>query len=192
MSLVLDAGAGTGIAGATGVRPFLPPLLVGALARGDHGITFRHTSFAFLQSPAFLAAVFALAVISYAIERRGGASVALERILALVALALGALLFAGALAHADADWWPGLPAGAMCAAAGYLAVAVLFARARRRVEGSAAGLIELYAEGIALALAGVSIALPPVGFAAFAAFLVLLARGRSRSGQKYEGLRILR
>ena len=32
-----------GLAGATGVRPYLPPLLAGALARGDTGIDFDGT-----------------------------------------------------------------------------------------------------------------------------------------------------
>src|SRR2546430_29836 len=73
MSLFLDIGKGAGLAGATGVRPFLPPLLAGALARGDIGIDFSHTDFSFLESPAFLAAVLAVAVLAYAVERsRGG------------------------------------------------------------------------------------------------------------------------
>ena len=40
MSLFLDIGKGAGLASASGVRPFLPPLLAGALARGNIGINF--------------------------------------------------------------------------------------------------------------------------------------------------------
>ena len=71
MSLFLDIGTGAGLAGATGVRPFLPPLLAGALARGDVGIDFDGTDWSFLESPAFLLAVLALAVLAYGVERSG-------------------------------------------------------------------------------------------------------------------------
>ena len=40
MSVFMDTTTGMGLAGATGVRPYLPPLLAGALARGDTGIDF--------------------------------------------------------------------------------------------------------------------------------------------------------
>ena len=35
MSVFLDTTTGMGLAGATGVRPYLPPLLAGGLARGE-------------------------------------------------------------------------------------------------------------------------------------------------------------
>ena len=70
MSLFMDIGQGAGLAGASGVRPFLPPLLAGALAREDSGLDFDGTSFSFLESPAFMLAVLALAVGSYAFQRR--------------------------------------------------------------------------------------------------------------------------
>jgi hypothetical protein len=115
-----------------------------------------------------------------------------ERGSAAVGVVLGALLFAGSLAdHGHTSWW-GLPAGLVCAALGYLAVAALFARARRRVEAGAAGLIDLYAEGIALVLAILALFLEPVGYAALVLFLVLLIRSRGEGAQKYGGLRILR
>ena len=119
MSLFLDIGKGAGLAGATGVRPFLPPLLAGALARGDIGIDFSHTDFSFLESPAFLAGVLAVAVLAYAVERSRGGRAPEGRdpfslALAGVALALGALLFAGSLADGNHQSWPGLIAGAAC------------------------------------------------------------------------------
>jgi len=193
MSLFLDIGKGAGLASASGVRPFLPPLLAGALARGNIGINFDRTDYHFLETPAFLAAVLALAVLAYAVDRgRGGRRPEgrdpLALGLAAVALALGALLFAGSLAG-----WPGLIAGVACAALGYAAVAALFGRARRRLEGSgAASLLDVYADGIALALAGLSIALPPVGIAGVVAFVVLIVRARGGGERKYEGLRVLR
>src|SRR3954454_4311318 len=70
MSLFMDIGQGAGLSGASGVRPFLPALLAGALAREDSGLDFSGTSFSFLESPAFLLAVLLLAVGSYGLQRR--------------------------------------------------------------------------------------------------------------------------
>jgi hypothetical protein len=178
------------------VRPYLPPLLAGALARGNIGLDFSGTSYDFLESPGFLLGVFALAVVAYMVDRRRDPARGLRDpasvLLAAGALVLGALMFAGSLAEGHHEAWPGLVAGAACAALGYAAVALLFARARRRLEGAAAGLLTVYADGVALALAGLAIALPPVGIVAVVAFLALLLRGRSGGDRKYEGLRVLR
>ena len=57
LDLFLAISQGTGLALATGVRPFLPPLLAGALARADVGIDFSGTDFSFLESTPFLLAV---------------------------------------------------------------------------------------------------------------------------------------
>src|SRR4051794_27939803 len=57
MSVFMDTTTGMGLSGATGVRPYLPPLLAGALARGDTGIDFDGTDWHFLESTGFLLAV---------------------------------------------------------------------------------------------------------------------------------------
>jgi hypothetical protein len=133
-------------------------------------------------------------VLAYVLDRRGGGGPRdpATLLLAGVALVLGALLFAGSLAEGDHESWPGIVAGVACAALGYAAVAMLFARARRRLEGGAAGLLSVYADAIALGLAALAIALPPVGLVALVAFAVLLVRGRASGDRKYEGLRVLR
>ena len=196
MSLILDIGQGAGLAGASGIRPFLPPLLTGALARGDIGVDFDDTGWRFLEAPGFLLAVFALAVVWYAVSR-SGPNRTLERMAAVIGLTLGALLFAGSLAEGGNTTWPGIVAGVACAALAWASVGGLFERARRRLganrgEGGPGDLLALYAEGIALVLAGLAIALPPVSFLALIAFAVLLVRGRRDDDSKYAGLRVLR
>jgi hypothetical protein len=222
MSLFLDIGTGAGLAAASGVRPFLPPLLTGVLARGDVGIDFDGTDWSFLESPGFLLAVLALAVVAYGAERSGAnrdagpgraataepegaragagradASQATGRrpltlALGVVGLVLGALLFAGALADGGEPSWIGIVAGPVCAALGWLAVGGLLDRALRRLEGGAAALLGLYAEGAALALTAIAIFLPPVSYLALIGFAFLLVGVRRREGEKYAGLRVLR
>jgi hypothetical protein len=109
-------GLGLGLAGACGLRPYLPALLAGALGSADAlGVGFAPGHFRFLQSTWWLLAVAAVLVAVYLLQLRLGA----ERFDAMIsgaitahAIALGALLFAGTLAaHGDA-WWPGVLGGA--------------------------------------------------------------------------------
>ncbi|MGH2713006.1 MAG: DUF4126 family protein [Thermoleophilaceae bacterium] len=191
MSVFLDTTTGMGLAGATGVRPYLPPLLAGGLARGDVGIDFDGTDWRFLESTGFLLAVLAVGVAAYLLER-SGSSRAVEVFSAVVGIVLGALLFAGALADGGTDAWPGLIAGPICAFLGWRAVGGLVERARQRLEGGAAALLTAYADGAALLLAAIAVFLPPVSILAIAAFVILLLGGRRREGEKYAGLRVLR
>ena len=184
MSLFMDIGQGTGLASATGVRPFLPPILAGALGRADLGVNFSGGDFAFLESIPFLAVLVALAVVSYPVDVP-------PPLLAALAVVLGALLFAGSLTEGGREGWIGLPLGAACAALAWYASARFFARARARLQ-SDAGFLSAYGDLIALSIAVVSIVIPPLAFGALAAFVFLLVRGRAAEGRKYEGLRILR
>jgi hypothetical protein len=192
VSLVFDIGQGAGLAGAAGVRPYLPPLLAGALARGDIGIDFDGSGWQFLESPGFLLAVLALAVISYGAERSGANRRWMGIATGVVAVVLGALLFGGTLAAEDRSAAAGLVAGAACAALAYAAVSGLLDRAARRLDQGAAALLTAYADAAALVLAAIAIFVAPVAFLALIAFVVLLVRGRGKGDRKYAGLRILR
>ena len=192
MSLVLDIGQGAGLAGASGIRPFLPPLLAGALARGDIGIDFDGSGWDFLEAPLFLLAVLVLAVVAYGAERSGASRRSIAIAAGALAVVLGGLLFAGSLAAGGSSAVPGLVAGAACAALAYVAVGGLLERVARRLEEGTAGLLTVYADVVALVLAAIAIFVPPVAFLALVAFVVLLARGRRQGERKYAGLRILR
>jgi hypothetical protein len=192
MSVFLDSATGVGLAGATGVRPYLPPLLAGALARGDTGIDFDGTDWHFLESTGFLLAVLAVGVVAYLLERSGPNQRAVQLFSGILGLVLGALLFAGALADGGSAAWPGIVAGPVCAFLGWQAVGGLVERARSRLEGGAAALLTAYADGVALLLAAIAIFVPPVSILAIIAFVVLLLGRRRREGEKYAGLRVLR
>jgi hypothetical protein len=191
MSVFLDTTTGIGLAGATGVRPYLPPLLAGGLARSDIGIDFDGTDWRFLESTGFLVAVLAVGAIAYLAERSQRQR-AVEVFSGVVGIVLGALLFAGALADGGTGAWPGLVAGPICALLGWRAVGGLVERVRGRLEGGAAALLTAYADAVALLLAAIAIFVPPASLLAIAAFVVLLVGARRREGEKYAGLRILR
>jgi hypothetical protein len=185
MSLFLDIGQGTGLASASGVRPFLPPILAGSLGHADLGVNFSGGDFAFLESYVFLGAVAILAIVSHLRDIPPPA-------LGALAVAFGALLFAGSLTEGGREGWIGLPLGAACAALAWYASARFFSRARVRLGPESGGFIEVYGDLVALSIAFVSIVVPPLAFGALAAFVFLLVRGRAAEGRKYEGLRILR
>jgi high-affinity Fe2+/Pb2+ permease len=182
--MLLDIAQGSGLAAASGVRPFLPPVLAGALGRADLGVNFSGGDFAFLESLPFIAVLLVLAALSHAVRLPPPA-------LAAAAVALGALLFAGSLTEGGREGWAGLPLGAACAALAWYASARFFERARARLD-SQGGFLAAYGDLIALALAIVAVVLPPLSFAALGAFVLLLLRGRRQDERKYEGLRILR
>lgn len=195
MNLVFDLLQGAGIAAAIGIRPFLPLLLVGALASGDLGLDFGGTDFSFLESSGFIAGAFVLLVASVLYERKTGDNVVDGSpliVLAVVLAVLGALEAAGSLADRDHPVVLGLVAGAACALLATVAARQVLGGARRRLEAEHVGGLAVYAEGVALVVAGASVLFPPLALVAIGGLATLLVRGRQRGEQKYAGLRILR
>jgi Domain of unknown function (DUF4126) len=192
MSVFMDTTTGMGLSGATGVRPYLPPLLAAALARSDTGIDFDGTDWRFLESTWFMLAVLAIGVVAYLAERSEANRRSVELFSGVVGVILGAMLFAGALADGGSQAWPGLVGGVVCAALGWRAVGGLIERTRARLADGPAALLTAYADAVALLLTAIAIFVPPASILAIAGFVVLLFAGRRREGEKYAGLRVLR
>jgi hypothetical protein len=195
MKTVLDILQAAGIGAAVGIRPFLPALLVGALAAADLGVNFGGTDLHFLEQAPFLLAMIVGLVAFDLLRRRTGD----ERLdagpgflaLAAIAVAVAALEGAGSLADRDHPVAAGIAAGVVCAVLALVAVPPLFTRVRARL-GTEAGLLPLYREALALAVALLSVLFPPLAIIIIAGLVFLLAGGRRREGEKYAGLRILR
>lgn len=196
MTLFLAICLGIGLALGVGLRPFLPALLVGALARGDLGIDFEGTDLSFLEAPIFLLALLIGVIVLVIAERRLGADRVeagpLGAAVGGLALGLGALFFAGALADEGYAWWPGIVGGLACAALAAATARIFFRRTRARLDRDAAVALPVYAEGAGVAVAGLSVLLPPLSLVALVFLAWLLLGQRRREGQKYAGLRVLR
>lgn len=196
MDTFLVIAQGAGLATACGVRPFLPVVLAGVLASRDTGLNFTGTDFAFLEHPAFLAAVLVLLIAVVMVERRRNSGPLqdgpLGAALAGVAIGVGALLFAGSLADEGHAWWPGLVGGLACAAIAQAATRGIFAGAAARLDEGARKALPAYADMASLVIGVAAILLPPLALVALVALAVLALRSRGRSDRKYAGLRVLR
>ena len=196
MDLFLDICQGLGLGASAGVRPFLPALATGAFAAADWGIDFDGTSYAFLESPVWLAAVAVLMVLTFVLRRGADPSGPFDAAIAGIGVGLGALFFAGTLAdHGHTGWAAtlgGLLGGAAAALLAQAATRYLVTRTARRLDAAARAALPLYFEGVALVLAVLSVVIPPIALLVLPFLGWLLAGGRRREGGKYAGLRILR
>jgi len=194
-------GLGVGLAAACGLRPFIPLLLAGALASADDlGVHVGPHRFHFLASSWWLLAVTAAFVLSYAAQlllgqsptSEGSRPTPLAATIEGLAYGAGALLFAGTLAaHGDA-WWPGILGGVAAAALAARAVNPIIAGARSRLsDRGAREALTVYLDAASLVVAALVALFHPLGYVAVALFAYLLLRTRSRSGERYAGLRIL-
>lgn len=196
MTLFLAICTGIGLALAVGLRPFLPALFAGALARGDAGIDFEGTDVSFLEDPLFLLAL-VIAVVALVLASRRSDPERLARgplgaAVAGIGLALGALLFGGVLQDEGYALWPGLIGGLACAALAEAAGRGFFAATRSRLDADAAATLPLYAIGASILLVALAVFVPPVSLLALGFLAWLLLGQRRREGRKYAGLRILR
>ena len=192
MQLLIDILQGSGLAGAAGVRPFLPALVAGALASADVGIDYEGTSFAFLERPGWLLALVVALIAVIVLSHREAVAAPLESATQGIGIGLGALLFAGTLADNTDLWWPGLLAGGLCAALAMAATRSLVTRVRARLDEEARTALPVYLEGTAVLLAGLAVVVAPISVLALGFFAFLLRGGKRREGEKYAGLRILR
>jgi hypothetical protein len=195
MHLAFDIFQGLGLAAAAGIRPLLPALVSGALAAGDIQIDFKGTDYSFLQGTPFLLAVLVASSVLVTAEWRWPSVANRRSVVAAMlvpSVAIGAVLFAGALAQNEHTTWPGLLAGVACALVGAGATVPLLRRVRARLDSEAAGATALFADGAAIVVAGLSVLAPPVGVLCLLALVWLLVSGWRRQPEKYAGLRILR
>jgi hypothetical protein len=195
MKLLLDILQGLGVASATGLRPFLPAILTGALATADLGVDFDGTSFAFLESPIWLL-ILVIALVASIFVRKFLESPPGEAALSGIAIGLGALLCAGSIDDRHSTWWYGLIAGAAVALLASAVSRSLFGRVRARFaasgDASAAAALPFYGEVAGAVVAGASVLFPPLAILAIGFLIALYVTGRRRGDQKYAGLRILR
>jgi hypothetical protein len=190
--LLIDILQGAGLAGAAGIRPFLPALVAGALASADIGIDYEHTPFAFLEAPGWLLAIVLAVIAAVVAQRRGVPERVLDSSLGGIGIGLGALMCAGALADHGYIWWPGILGGALCAALAGAAAQSLVTRTRARLDADARAALPVYLEGAGVVLAALAVVAAPVTILALGFFAEFLRRSRRREGEKYAGLRILR
>lgn len=183
---------GAGLAGAAGIRPFLPALVAGALATANFGVDYEDTPFSFLEQPAWLLAIVIALLVAVIAERKGVGERIVESSLQGLGIGLGALLFAATLADNTSDWWPGLLAGGLCAALAAAATRSLVTRVRARLDAEARTALAVYIDGSALLLAALAIVVAPISVLALGFFAFMLRGGKRREGEKYAGLRILR
>jgi hypothetical protein len=201
ISAFMDIGQGTGLATSSGLRPLLPPIVVGVMARADAGVDFSGTDWSWMESWVFIGILAVVFAGGWLIDRSrtnamrpGGKDPESLPTYPLLSAAAGGLLFAGSLADGGETAWPGLVAGALLGFVGYLALARLFMRANRRLAaaGDPGTLMGLGRDALTVAVVVLVVLTNVVGYLVALAALVLLLSARRREGEKYEGLRILR
>jgi Domain of unknown function (DUF4126) len=192
MDLFLAISQGVGISLATGIRTFLVPLFVGAMARANAAIDFEHTGFEYLESVWWLALMLAMVIVTWLLDR--SRVEVPDAVWAVIGMGLGGLLFAGALEDENFFGTGGIVPGILCALVGVLAARAFLGGATQRLSarGESAGTINVLGDLGAIVIAALAVLAPPTSYIAlgFCAYVLLVRR--RRVGEKYEGLRVLR
>lgn len=199
---------GLGLAIAIGIGGALVALFVSVMGSLEAGWDIDGTSYDFVAATWYL--VMLLAAVVLAVLARGREAARIPVVILLAAA--GALAFAASLAEEGETAWPGLILGAVVAGLTAMVAGDILEGALRRARnvGAKRGGVGRDVEGgtppeadaanvlvLGFAAAGMIIALlalfvPPVSLLA-AIGVIALAVGRNRrSGEKYEGLRVLR
>ena len=131
-----------------------------------------------------------LALATGAFAGASGRRGAIGWLLLAFAVVAGAALFGISLEEEDHPAYPGWPAGALLAAFSFVVIREFAAAAAQRADGG--GFTAVIVAASALALAGLSLVIPPIALVALAGLLWLYAGRRRRADRKYEGLRTLR
>lgn len=195
MDLFLAICQGLGLALAIGIGGAVAVLFVSFMGSIEAGIDPGATDYEFITATWFLVTL--LAIVVLAILARGR-DLARLPIVALLAAA-GAIIFAASLAEEGETAWPGLVAGAIVTAlAAIVAADVLdgaIARAKaagtEQADDAANTLIISFVFG-GIVIAALALFVPPVSIVVALVLLAVAIGRRRKSGEKYEGLRILR
>jgi hypothetical protein len=157
MDTVFDILTGAGLGAAAGIRPFLPALAAGRVRVREPHDRLRPDRPGLPRGARLAAGDRARPAGDGHRQRRLGAerleNGPLGAAVSGLALGVGAVLFAGALADHSDVWWPGLIGGLLCALLAERAARTLLRRTRSRLDPKAGEALTLYADGSALLLA---------------------------------------
>jgi hypothetical protein len=199
---------GLGLAIAIGLGGVLAALFVSVMANLAAGIDPDGTDFSFIDATWFLVLLLVLAVLTVLARGREAARIPLVILLA----AAGGIAFAASLAEEGDSGVLGLVLGVIVAGITALLASDVLEGALRRARGAgakrggvgrdsggsttpeadAANVLVIGFAGAGIILAALALFIPPVSILALIALIVLAAGRQRRSGEKYEGLRILR
>jgi len=209
VDLLLAICQGLGLALAIGIGGPIAALFASMMGSLKIGFNPEHTDYDFITATWFLVTLLALTVLTVLARGRASARIPVVVLLA----AAGGLAFAASLAEAGEAAWPGLIVGALVTGATALVSSDVLDGAISRAKAAGAGRGGVGRDSgneggspeadaanvliVGFTVAGVVIAalallVPPVSLLAGIAVLVVALGRRRKSGEKYEGLRILR
>jgi hypothetical protein len=199
---------GLGLAIAIGIGGALAALFVSVMASLAAGMNPDGTDYSFIDATWFLVLLVVLVLLSILARGKEAARIPIVLLLAV----MGALAFAASLAEEADTAWPGLVAGAIVTGLTALVASDILEGALRRArnagagrggvgrdveggtppEADAANVLVIGFAGAGILLALLALFVPPVSIVAAIAVIAVAVGRRRKSGEKYEGLRVLR